>query len=1098
MPGSPPPRIDLRLLGPIEARLAERPIALGAPKQRAVLAMLGLQAGRTVSADRLAEGLWGEQPPASAPKMVQLYVSQLRRLLDGDGAQIVTRGRGYELRLADGAVDAVEFERLLEHGRAREALALWHGEPLADVADEPFAAPEIRRLDELRVRAAEQAIDADLQSGRHDEVIGELEALIDEHPLRERLHALRMLALYRAGRQADALNAYREARSVLVDQVGVEPGAELRRLQEAILAQDPALEFAAPAPAEPAARPPARRVALVLAIAALLLFAGIVAFGISRVMQPDSLSGIREDHVGLIDPDGGRITDEYRVGHGPQAVAAGAGSVWVANRLDGTVSRIDRDEEIVTIDVGGEPTGLAFGAGSLWVADGQGRTVAQVDPDTNKVENRIEVGNVAHAVAVGLGAVWVASAADATVVKIDLKSGRATRPIAVEARPSALAAGAGAVWVASEATSRVIRLDPSSGAPVDTISVGDGPSAVAVGAGAVWVASRLDATVSRIDPATDRVTEAVRVGREPGAVAADEDGVWVANAGDGTVMRIDPRDPDVTDTVAIEGSPAALAVVDGTVWTAALAATASHRGGTLRVSHPVPPPALPALIEPAFVFLPTSLTHDGLVGYRRAGGSAGGTLVANLATDLPEPSPDGRTYVFRLRRNVRFSNGALLRPEDVRASIERLMMLPQKDFLPDVPPVRGAARCGLERCDLSQGIETDSTAGTVTIHLRRPDPDFLHKLHGALRRAGRDPGEGGENASGAGHGPVHDRALGPGERRVAGPQPALRRVIARPARRASRTRSPSRSRSRERRSPRWSAAPRTSPCSLARSAASLRSGGVTAHGCTPTPTSGRGTRSSTSSPRRSMILASGGRSTTRSIASRVAKLFGSREIHQPTCQLLPPFFPGYVPTCRYTVNPNPAGTWIGPDLATARRLVAASGTRGMKVEFWGARPLGAVGRYFRSLLNALGYRGELRTFDDLHLIIRERRRRAATAPAARSLGLGRHIDRALRLPAVARLVRRRFQPLALLRPEARRPDEACRPRTRSGGDRAVATCRELAGRPGADRSPRQRQQHLADRRAGRQLPVPPALGTADRAALGQMNEESGRHRRCGP
>ena len=203
MPRSPPPGIDLRLLGPIEARLAERPIALGAPKQRAVLAMLALQAGRTVSADRLAEGLWGERPPASAPKMVQLYVSQLRRLLDGDGAEIVTRGRGYELRLADGAVDAVEFERLLEHGRAREALALWHGEPLADVADEPFAAPEIRRLDELRVRAAEQAIDADLAAGRHDEVIGELEALIDEHPLRERLHALRMLALYRAGRQAD-------------------------------------------------------------------------------------------------------------------------------------------------------------------------------------------------------------------------------------------------------------------------------------------------------------------------------------------------------------------------------------------------------------------------------------------------------------------------------------------------------------------------------------------------------------------------------------------------------------------------------------------------------------------------------------------------------------------------------------------------------------------------------------------------------------------------------------------------------------------------------------------------------------------------------
>jgi len=207
--------MDVHLLGPIEARLDGRPIALGARKQRAVLAMLALQVGRTVSADRLAEGLWGEQPPLSAPKMVQLYVSHLRRLLAGNGAEIVTRGRGYEPRLTDGEVDAVQFVRLLDQTRAREALALWCGEPLADVADEPFAAAEIRRLEELRERAAELAIEADLAAGRHGEVIGELEALVAEHPLRERLHAERMLALYRSGRQAEALEAYREARAIV-------------------------------------------------------------------------------------------------------------------------------------------------------------------------------------------------------------------------------------------------------------------------------------------------------------------------------------------------------------------------------------------------------------------------------------------------------------------------------------------------------------------------------------------------------------------------------------------------------------------------------------------------------------------------------------------------------------------------------------------------------------------------------------------------------------------------------------------------------------------------------------------------------------------
>ncbi len=243
--------MDIRLLGPIEASLDGRPVALGAPQQRAVLAMLALQVNQTVSADRLSEGLWGERAPATAPKMVQLYVSQLRKLLRGSEAEILTRGRGYELRLAVDRVDAVRFERLVaaaEHadgapnGEARAALALWRGSPLADVADEPFASAEIRRLEDLRLQAAELAIDADLAAGRHGEVLGELRSLIADEPLRERLRAQQMLALYRSGRQADALAAYRDARTALVEAIGVEPGPELRHLHEAILRQDPRLE----------------------------------------------------------------------------------------------------------------------------------------------------------------------------------------------------------------------------------------------------------------------------------------------------------------------------------------------------------------------------------------------------------------------------------------------------------------------------------------------------------------------------------------------------------------------------------------------------------------------------------------------------------------------------------------------------------------------------------------------------------------------------------------------------------------------------------------------------------------------------------------
>jgi WD40 repeat protein/DNA-binding SARP family transcriptional activator len=238
--------MEIRLLGPIEASLDGRPVALGPPQQRGVLAMLALEVGRTVSTDRLIEGLWGERAPPSAHKLVQLYVSHLRKLLDGAEAEIVTRGRGYELRLDADRVDAARFERLVaaamragsSNGEARDALALWRGTPLADVADEPFAAAEIRRLEQLRLQAAELAIDADLAAGRHNEVIGELEGLVAEEPLREQLHAQRMLALYRSGRQAEALNAYRDLRGMLVEQIGVEPGPELRRLHQAILRQN--------------------------------------------------------------------------------------------------------------------------------------------------------------------------------------------------------------------------------------------------------------------------------------------------------------------------------------------------------------------------------------------------------------------------------------------------------------------------------------------------------------------------------------------------------------------------------------------------------------------------------------------------------------------------------------------------------------------------------------------------------------------------------------------------------------------------------------------------------------------------------------------
>ena len=265
--------MDFRILGPLEALDRGEPITLGGSRRRAVLALLLLHPNETLSSERLIDELWGEAPPATAAKALQAHVSRLRKALAGaddagpDGP-IVTRGHGYELRVEPGQLDSLRFERLVRDAQGalagggpedalallEDALKLWRGTPLADLAYEPFAQAEIARLEDLRIAAFEQLVEAKLALGRHAEVIGELEALIDEHPYRERLRAQLMLALYRSDRQADALQAYQNARTRLVEELGIEPGERLRELESAVLAQDPALaqpvRLAAPEPDE--------------------------------------------------------------------------------------------------------------------------------------------------------------------------------------------------------------------------------------------------------------------------------------------------------------------------------------------------------------------------------------------------------------------------------------------------------------------------------------------------------------------------------------------------------------------------------------------------------------------------------------------------------------------------------------------------------------------------------------------------------------------------------------------------------------------------------------------------------------------------------
>jgi DNA-binding SARP family transcriptional activator len=258
--------VEFRILGPTEALDGGRRVPLPGGRGRALLALLALHAGEPVSADRLIDQLWGESPPPTARTVVHGLVSRLRGVLEPGrgkarpGALLQTSGSGYRLVIEPDAVDAHRFTRLIDEAREAPAevraaklsaaLALWRGPALADFGYEPFAQRAITALEELRTQAIEDRVEADLESGRAADLVPELEQLIEAHPFRERLRGLLMLALYRSGRQADALQAYRDARSLLVEELGLDPGPALRELETAILRQDPALELLSTRPAQ--------------------------------------------------------------------------------------------------------------------------------------------------------------------------------------------------------------------------------------------------------------------------------------------------------------------------------------------------------------------------------------------------------------------------------------------------------------------------------------------------------------------------------------------------------------------------------------------------------------------------------------------------------------------------------------------------------------------------------------------------------------------------------------------------------------------------------------------------------------------------------
>jgi YVTN family beta-propeller protein len=587
--------LEFLILGPLEVRRGSTTLQLGSAKQRALLGVLLLHPNEAVSTARLVDELWGEHPPATAEKLVQGYVHALRKQL-GDGV-LETRAPGYRIAVDAGSSDLAAFGELTSTARSaplpesvevrKQALALWRGTPLADVVLEGPARHTVTRVGELRLTTQIEQIDAELALGRHAQLIGELEALTVAHPYQEKLAGQLMRALYRSGRQADALEVYRTIRARLDDELGLEPSQELRDLESAILRHDPSLAVAPAVESSssrvpelddlgPAASPVRRRrgrLVAVLAPAAALAVLAYVATDLVRE-DPAPLS-VPPNSVAVIGTSSNRVERVIPVGIRPGDLAYGEGAVWVANLEDRSLSRIDPETRTVVrnVPLPATPDSVAVGEGAVWVVNGRLGTLYRIDPAFDRVSDGLRLGERAitfteAGVAVGRGSVWAAFG-DSTLARVDTSPLREAGLTVAGEGPSDVVVAFDSVWVSNSGDSTVQRFSPLTfeAGNVRELTVGRRPTGMAAGDDSLWVACTEDDYVARLESSSGfESARTVPVGDGPRAIATGDDAVWVANAADGTVSRIDPGTNEVVDTITVGNAPAGIAFVDGSVW----------------------------------------------------------------------------------------------------------------------------------------------------------------------------------------------------------------------------------------------------------------------------------------------------------------------------------------------------------------------------------------------------------------------------------------------------------------------------------------------------------------------------------------------------
>jgi len=961
---------------------------------RLLFAYLVLEQARPVPRDELAEALWGQVPPATWDKALTVLASKLRALLTefGSGAIALTGAFGcYRLDLPEGtwidvfaaAKAAQEAEAALAADDLETAKAV--AMRASSLARRPFLPGEEgswveekrRELADVRSRALRCLADASLGLGNASAAAKWAEEAIALEPFRETGYRRLMEAHAAAGNRAEALRVYERCRRLLADELGAFPSPETESIYRGLLetpsheAETAAREAASVATLDSEWETEARAVAtrrrvhrrgrVVLATSmALLLAAAIVVSVIEFTDGRPGLASAAANSAAVIDSKMNRLVADVPVGNGPTTVDADEGAVWVTDAQDDAVVRIDpRTVSVVDrIPVGNAPSGIAVGASAVWVANSLDGTVSRIDPTTNDVVQRIPVGVAPSAVAVGAGAVWVTSADERSVTKIHAVSGHViyTKPTGALGR--GIAVGGGAVWVTDESSGRVIRIDPETGNVVRTVNVGNGPTGIAFGAGSVWVANSLDGTVSRIKPETNTVTDVIAVGEGPDGIAAGADAIWVSVEFSEAIVRIDPATNDVVERIPVANRPKGLAVSGDQLWFGVQPAGGGHRGGRLVVAS-----ALFETIDPALggnkAF---SSVYDSMLDVARRGGSEGTRVVPDLAISLPLVTAGGTSYAFQLRPGIRYSDGTRVEASDFRRAFERLFR-GRRGVAVNFRSLVGAEAC--ERrprsCDLRRGIRTNDATGTIVFHLRRPDAEFPFFLE-AMPPV--PPG-------------TRDRDVGARAPPSTGPYMIESYV---PGRELKLVRNPY--------FRVWSqiATPEGFPDEIVfrlglkgdAAVTAIERGrvdvslGVPIDRLEEVATRYASQLHSNPAPGTMFFLFLNTRlrpfndvRVRRAInyavdRAAVVRSQGGPELAKPLCQIRPPSVAGYRPFCPYTADPSTTGEWKAPDLARARRLVAASGTHGMKVTIWTFPLLEKTARELVATLEKLGYRTSLR------------------------------------------------------------------------------------------------------------------------------------------